>query len=143
MKYILVLCTGNSCRSQMMEVVLKSLLDKRKYKVYSAGLEAHGINPYMKKSMENLGYSLEGHTSNTMQEYQHILFDFVITVCDHAQSNCPFFNNATHRIHHSFTDPANAQGSDSEKMSVYDKVRDEIIIYGQELVDVIQSKSSF
>ena len=140
MKKILVLCTGNSCRSQMMEVVLKSVLDRNSYQVFSAGLEAHGINPYMKKSMEKLGYSLEGHTSNTMQEYQHIHFDYVITVCDHAQQHCPYFKNAINRIHHSFNDPADAKGSDSEKMIVYDKLRDEIILYCQELVSTINSK---
>lgn len=129
MKRILILCTGNSCRSQMMEVVLKSLLDSSLYQVYSAGIEAHGINPYMKKAMQKKGYSLEGHTSNTMQEYEHIRFDNVITVCNHANDNCPYFQNASKRIHKAFIDPANAEGSDDEKMIVYEKVRDEIIEY--------------
>ena len=63
MKKILVLCTGNSCRSQMVEVCLKSLLDESTFSVFSAGIEAHGINPYMKRAMEKLNYSLKGHTS--------------------------------------------------------------------------------
>ena len=129
MKKILVLCTGNSCRSQMMEVVLKDLLSVSQFEVYSAGVEAHGINPYMKRAMENKGYSLEGHTSNTMDEYAHLHFNYVFTVCDHAKDNCPYFQNATQRIHHSFNDPADAEGSDEEKMLVYEKVRDEIISY--------------
>ena len=133
MKKILVLCTGNSCRSQMMEVVLKQQLKTSNYEVYSAGIEAHGINPYMKRAMENLGYSLEGHTSNTMKEYEHLHFDFVFTVCDHAKNNCPYFKNATHTIHYSFTDPADAQGSDAEKMIVYEHVRDKIIAYCKEI----------
>jgi len=129
MKKILVLCTGNSCRSQMMEVVLKDLLSASQFEVYSAGVEAHGINPYMKRAMENKGYSLERHTSNTMDEYAHLYFDYVFTVCDHAKDNCPYFQNATQRIHNSFNDPADAEGSDEEKMLVYEKVRDEIISY--------------
>ncbi|MDB2613484.1 hypothetical protein N9Y89_02180 [bacterium] len=69
------------------------------------GIEAHGINPYMKRAMEKLNYSLEGHTSNTMDEYENMHFDYVLTVCDHANNNCPYFKDATHRIHHSFEDP--------------------------------------
>ena len=134
MKKILVLCTGNSCRSQMMEVVLKKRLDNSLFSVYSAGVEAHGINPYMKKAMENLGYSLDGHTSNTIKEYEDIHFDLVFTVCDHAKDNCPYFQNATQRIHHSFNDPADAEGSDDEKMVVYEQVRDEIIAYCNEII---------
>ena len=134
MKKILVLCTGNSCRSQMMEVVLKKRLDNSLFSVYSAGVEAHGINPYMKKVMENLGYSLDGHTSNTMKEYEDIHFDLVFTVCDHAKDNCPYFQNATQRIHHSFNDPADAEGSNDEKMVVYEQVRDEIIAYCNEII---------
>ena len=134
MKKILVLCTGNSCRSQIMEVVLKKRLDNSLFSVYSAGVEAHGINPYMKKAMENLGYSLDGHTSNTMKEYEDIHFDLVFTVCDHAKDNCPYFQNATQRIHHSFNDPADAEGSDDEKMVVYEQVRDEIIAYCNEII---------
>ena len=136
MKKILVLCTGNSCRSQMMEVVLKQQLNTSHYEVYSAGVEAHGINPYMKRAMENLGYSLEGHTSNTMKVYEHLHFDFVFKVCDHAKNNCPYFQNATHTIHHSFTDPADADGSDDEKMIVYEHVRDQIIAYCQEIKNI-------
>jgi|TARA_B100001059_G_scaffold131948_1_gene132100 arsenate reductase len=118
----------------MMEVVLKKRLDNSLFSVYSAGVEAHGINPYMKKAMENLGYSLDGHTSNTMKEYEDIHFDLVFTVCDHAKDNCPYFQNATQRIHHSFNDPADAEGSDDEKMVVYEQVRDEIIAYCNEII---------
>ena len=82
MKKILVLCTGNSCRSQMAEGWLKYILGDL-IKVYSAGLEAHGINPYMKQAMEDVGIDVSSHTSNLMSEYQEITFDYVITVCDH------------------------------------------------------------
>lgn len=134
MKRILILCTGNSCRSQMMEVVFKCLLNDSDFEVFSAGIEAHGINPYMKRAMEKKSYSLEGHTSNTMDEYQDIHFDYVFTVCDHAKNNCPYFQNASQRIHHPFMDPANAEGTDDEKMLVYEKVRDEIIEYCERFV---------
>ena len=135
MKKILVLCTGNSCRSQKVEVCLKSLLDESTFSVFSAGIEAHGINPYMKRAMEKLNYSLEGHTSNTMDEYENMHFDYVLTVCDHANNNCPYFKDANHRIHHSFEDPADAEGTDEQKMLVYEKVRDEIIEYCKKLVE--------
>lgn len=136
MKKILVLCTGNSCRSQMMEVVLKDLLDSSQFEVFSAGVEAHGINPYMKRAMENYGYSLDGHTSNTMKEYEHLQFDFVFTVCNHAKDNCPYFQNAIKRIHYPFNDPADAEGTDQQKMLVYEKVRDEIITYCKENISL-------
>lgn len=129
MKKILILCTGNSCRSQMVEACLRSLIVDSEYTIFSAGLEAHGINPYMKKAMQKVGYSLEGHTSNVMEEYKDMMFDVVITVCDHANEHCPYFKNTHNRIHHSFDDPAKAQGTDEEKMVVYERVRDEIIDY--------------
>ena len=135
MKKILVLCTGNSCRSQMVEVCLKSLLDESTFSVFSAGIEAHGINPYMKRAMEKLNYSLEGHTSTTMDEYENMHFDYFLTVCDHDNNNCPYLKDATHRIHHSFEDPADAEGTDEQKMLVYEKVRDEIIEYCKKLVE--------
>ena len=125
MKKILVLCTGNSCRSQMAEGWLKSILGDLVV-VYSAGLEAHGINPYMKRAMEDAGIDVSSHTSNVMNEYQKIIFDYVITVCDNARDNCPYFHNATKRISHSFDDPANATGTDEEQLRVYKKVRDQI-----------------
>ena len=134
MKKILVLCTVNSCRSQMVEACLKSLLNKDDYSVYSAGLEAHGINPYMKRAMQKKGFSLQGHTSNVMSDYKDIVFDFVITVCDHASKNCPYFQNARCRIHHSFDDPADATGTEEEKMAIYEKVRDQVIDYCNRLV---------
>ena len=94
--------------------------------VYSAGLEAHGINPFMKRAMEDAGIDISNHTSNLMGEYKDKHFDYVITVCNHARDNCPYFQNATKRITHSFEDPADATGSDEEQLVVYKKVRDQI-----------------
>ena len=125
MNKVLVLCTGNSCRSQMAEGWLKSMLGDLAV-VYSAGLEAHGINPFMKKVMEDTGIDVSKHTSNVMSEYKDISFDYVITVCDHARNNCPYFQNSLKNISHSFEDPADATGTDEEQLRVYKKVRDQI-----------------
>lgn len=125
MKKVLVLCTGNSCRSQMAEGWLKSMLGDLA-EVYSAGLEAHGINPYMKKVMEDSGIDVSNHTSNVMSEYKDIFFDYVITVCDHARDNCPYFQSTSKKISHSFEDPADATGSNEEQLVVYRMVRDQI-----------------
>jgi arsenate reductase len=105
-----------------------------KIDVYSAGLEAHGINPYMKKVMESHNLNIDSHTSNQMKEYSHLSFDLVITVCDHAKNNCPYFKNTESIIHQSFLDPADAKGSDEEKLVVYSKVCEEIKQFCSELV---------
>ena len=94
--------------------------------VYSAGLEAHGINPYMKEVMEEVAIDVSKHTSNVMSEYKDLYFDYVITVCDHARDNCPYFQNSFKKISHSFEDPANANGTDEEQLRLYKKVRDQI-----------------
>ena len=122
---ILVLCTGNSCRSQMAEGWLKSMLGNMA-EIYSAGLEAHGINPYMKKAMEEVGIDVSGHTSNLMSDYKEFYFDYVITVCNHARDNCPYFKNTSKTISYSFDDPADANGTYEEQLRVYKKVRDQI-----------------
>ena len=131
---ILILCTGNSCRSQMAHGWLSSLLKNNHHvKIYSAGIEAHGINPYMKAVMLEKGIDVSNHTSNTISEYKDLYFDYVITVCNNAKGNCPYFQNSKIKIHKSFTDPANAKGSDEEKLIIYRKVRDEIKIFCDDL----------
>lgn len=125
MKNVLVLCTGNSCRSQMAEAWLRFYHNKD-INVFSAGLEAHGINPYMKKVMEMVSINIDSHTSNTMKEYEGRIFDLVITVCNHAKDNCPYFKDAKKRLHKAFQDPADAKGTDEEKVKIYSSVRDEI-----------------
>ena len=102
---MLFLCTGNACRSQMAEGWLR-YYHGDKIKVFSAGLEAHGINPYMKQVMELADVNIDSHTSNTMKEYENQQFDFVITVCDNAKDNCPYFSEAKVRLHQAFEDPA-------------------------------------
>lgn len=132
MKSVLVLCTGNSCRSQMAEGWLR-FYHGDKIEVFSAGLEAHGINPYMKQVMELADINIDSHTSNTMQEYENKQFDLVITVCDHAKDNCPYFSNSKDRIHQAFEDPADATGTDEEKLITYSMVRDQIQDFCREL----------
>jgi arsenate reductase len=105
-----------------------------KIEVFSAGLEAHGINPFMKKVMELAFINIDSHTSNVMQEYEGRLFDLVITVCDHANKNCPYFKDAKKRMHKAFEDPADAKGTDDEKIIIYSKVRDQIQDFCKELI---------
>jgi len=92
MKKILVLCTGNSCRSQIAEGYLRYFA-KQKAIVFSAGIETHGVNPKAIAIMKEDGIDISNHTSNHIDAYRNIDFDFVITVCDHAKENCPFFSN--------------------------------------------------
>ena len=121
---IIVICTGNSCRSQMAEAFLREYI--KDGDIYSAGIEAHGINPYMSQVMSEMGYDLKNHQSNTIDKYLNESFDIVITVCDHAHKTCPVFKFVTKHIHHNFFDPANAVGTNEEKLDVYRKVRNEI-----------------
>ncbi|MBN4062124.1 arsenate reductase ArsC [Bacteroidales bacterium AH-315-I05] len=125
MKKILVLCTGNSCRSQMAEGFLKKYAVGRA-EVYSAGIEAHGKNPYAIKVMKEARVDISHQESETADKYLAHKIDHVITVCDNARELCPVFPNAKYVIHHSFIDPANATGNEEEVLNVYRKVRDEI-----------------
>lgn len=101
MKKILVLCTGNSCRSQMAEGYLRYFGGKG-ISVYSAGINPHGVNPGAVNVMAEDGVDISSHTSNSVEEYMHIDFDFVITVCDNAKENCPYFPSNAERIHSAF-----------------------------------------
>lgn len=124
-KNILVLCTGNSCRSQIAEGYLR-YFHGHKANVYSAGIETHGVNPRAIATMAADGIDISGHTSNHVDEYLHIPFDLVLTVCDHASERCPIFPSTAKRIHHNFPDPAKAMGSEQEIMAAFEAVRDEI-----------------
>ncbi len=129
MKNILVLCTGNSCRSQMAHGYLNQFANE-KAKVYSAGIETHGLNPRAVAIMKEDGIDITHHTSNHVDEYAKIDFDFIITVCDHANENCPFIpsKNAV-RLHHNFFDPSKVEGTDNEKHAAFLKARNEIKEY--------------
>lgn len=133
MKSILVLCTGNSCRSQMAEGWLKHF-SKGKLEVYSAGIETHGVNPRAAQVMQEAGISIADHSSDIMDKYLDINFDIILTVCDNAKDNCPVFPGEGKRIHHSFPDPAGAVGNEEEILKEFRRVRDLIKEYCQELV---------
>lgn len=132
-KKILVLCTGNSCRSQMAEGYLKYFAGD-KAGVYSAGVETHGVNPRAIAIMKEDGIDISHHTSNNINEYRDVDFDFVITVCDNAKERCPFFPSKAKKFHHNFPDPAKATGSEAEIMERFRKVRQMIKDYCRDFV---------
>jgi arsenate reductase len=125
---ILVLCTGNSCRSQLAEGYLRHFHGDVAT-VYSAGIETHGVNPRAVAVMAEVGIDISMQTSNHVDEYLHIPFDLVLTVCDHASEQCPVFPGSVKRIHHNFTDPAKARGTEEEVMAMFRQVRDEVKNY--------------
>ena len=127
MKNILVLCTGNSCRSQMAHGYLEKLLVK-KANIYSAGIEKHGLNPYAVLVMKMDGIDISSNSSNLFDEYMSIEFDYIITVCDHANETCPYVpSKFSVRIHKNFLDPSATKIDDEdEKIIKYIKCRNEI-----------------
>ncbi len=129
MKNLLVLCTGNSCRSQLAHGYFEHFTDGRKLKVFSAGIETHGVNPFAVKVMKEDGIDISSYSSNNISEYDHINFDFVITVCDHANERCPVFPTTAKKFHKNFTDPAKATGTEDEILDQFRKVRDEIKLF--------------
>lgn len=125
-KRILVLCTGNSARSQMTEGFLKSF--DRRLDVYSAGTSpAPRINPFAVQAMKEVGIDISGGTPKRVDQFISQSFDYVITVCDDADKSCPNFRGKVGtRAHIGFPDPAKATGTDAEKLAVFRKVRDDI-----------------
>jgi len=128
---ILVLCTGNSCRSQLLHGYLQPLLGERAA-VYSAGVETHGLNPRAVRVMGEDGVDIAHHTSNHVQDYAHVPFDYVLTVCDHANEVCPVFPSSAQKLHHNFPDPARASGSEEEVLAQFRAVRDQVKAYAQQ-----------
>jgi arsenate reductase len=133
MKRILVLCTGNSCRSQIAEGYLKHFAED-KAEVYSAGVEVHGVNPRAVQIMREDGIDISDHTSNNINEYRGINFDFVITVCDNAKERCPFFPSNAKMFHYNFPDPARATGTEEAVMHQFRAVREMIKNYCKQFV---------
>jgi arsenate reductase len=134
MKKILVLCTGNSCRSQIAEGYLQYFAGD-KAEIYSAGIETHGVNPRAIVTMQEDGIDISNHASNNANEYQNINFDFVITVCDNANERCPYFPTSAKRFHHNFPDPAKAIGTEEEILAQFRKVREEIKTYCRKFIE--------
>jgi arsenate reductase (thioredoxin) len=135
MKKKLILCTGNSCRSQIAEGYLK-LFSGNKAEIYSAGVETHGVNPLAIATMKEDGIDISHHTSNNIEEYRNIDFDFAITVCDNARERCPFFPSNAKKFHYNFPDPAKVKGSEEEILEEFRAVRQMIKEYCEEFVDV-------
>ncbi len=132
-KNILFLCTGNSCRSQMAEGWMRTLHGDE-YNVYSAGIETHGLNPDAVKVMKEAGVDISAQKSENVNTMLEIPFEYVITVCGHADEHCPVFPGKTKKIHHGFDDPPKlAAGIEDEekKLEPYRRVRDEIRAYLQ------------
>ncbi len=123
---ILVLCTGNSCRSQMAEAFLKSF-DKQ-LEVHSAGTKpADRVHPKAVQMMKETGIDISGNKTKTVEQFLAQSFDYVITVCDNAKVTCPYFTGKVeHRLHMGFEDPAEATGTEEDIISVFRRIRDEI-----------------
>lgn len=122
---ILVLCTGNSCRSQMAEGYLRHL-GKNRYVIVSAGLEPSNVDPNAIHVMKEDGIDISQHTSKDVNQFIGQQFDYIITVCDHASERCPYFPGDAKRIHWSLEDPAAATGPKEQVLSVFRKVREQI-----------------
>ncbi len=134
MKRILVLCTGNSCRSQIAHGYLKYFAGS-KAEVYSAGVETHGVNPKAIEIMAEDHIDISKHTSNNVDEYMNIPFDYMITVCDNAKERCPYFPTQAQKFHYNFPDPAKATGTDEEVMDAFRNVREMIKKYSADFIE--------
>ena len=122
---VLILCTGNSARSQMAEGLLRDIAGDR-FEVESAGTIASFVRPQAIAAMAEIGIDISGHRSKCLDEFLNTEFDYVITVCDNANETCPIFPGPAKRIHWSFDDPAEATGSQDQVAAVFRRVRDEI-----------------
>ena len=135
-----MLCTGNSCRSQMAHGYLKKYLDGIA-NIYSAGVETHGVNPRAIQVMQEEGIDISKHTSNNVAEYAHIDFDYVITVCDHANEVCPVFPGRAKKLHHNFPDPAKASGTERSILMAFRKTQRLIKAYFKGIADVLKTNA--
>lgn len=122
---VLILCTGNSARSQMAEGLLRQDAGEL-FEVFSAGVEKSFVRPLAIEAMREVGIDITGHRSKSVDEFSDQEFDYVITVCDNANERCPVFPGKTKRIHWSFDDPAAAAGDEAAQLQVFRRVRDEI-----------------
>ena len=128
---ILILCTGNSCRSQIAHGYLAYFTNKKNINIYSAGIEVHGVNPRAITTMQEDGIDITGYTSNNVNEYLHLPFDYVLTVCDNANEHCPVFPSSAQKLHFNFPDPAKAVGTAQEIVEAFTTVRLQIKAYMQ------------
>jgi arsenate reductase len=139
---ILFLCTGNSCRSQMAEGWAHCLKDDV-LESYSAGMEAHGLNPNAVKAMAEAGVDISGHQSKNVGELMDVPFDYVVTVCDHANETCPAFPGKAKVIHVGFDDPprlAETAKTEEAASDCYRRIRDEIRAFVETLPESLERK---
>jgi len=122
---VLILCTGNSARSQMAEGLLRALAGDR-FEVFSAGSKPSIVNPLAIAAIDERGIDIRAQRSKHLNEYLAQPFDYVITVCDNAAETCPLFPGPARRIHWSFPDPAAVQGAEAERLAPFRQVRDDI-----------------
>lgn len=134
-KRVLILCTANSARSQMAEGLLRADHGDR-FEVESAGSRATLVRPEAITVMREAGIDISGHRSKTVDEFAGQTFDIVLTVCDNARESCPVYPGHSNRIHHSFEDPAAAEGSEAERLAAFRRVRDQIREYLNELTRI-------
>lgn len=130
-KNVLILCTGNSARSQMAEGLLRHDAGDR-FEVESAGTKPGRVRPEAIAAMKEIGIDITGHRSKSVGEFRERAFDYVLTVCDHAKETCPIFPGHGNRLHRSFADPAAVEGTEEERMAAFRRVRDEIRAYLRE-----------
>ncbi len=140
-KRVLLLCTHNSCRSQMAEGLVNHFLGDR-FQAFSAGTEATKVNPLAIRVMAEIGIDISGHRSKTMDEFATQQFDYVITLCGDAFERCPLFFGGVRRVHIGFDDPSRLKGPDKEVLPEYRRVRDEIRSKLQEFFEKGQSGNS-
>jgi arsenate reductase (thioredoxin) len=127
-KRVLILCTGNSARSQMAEGLLRHDAGNR-FEVESAGTRPGHVRPEAIAVMKELGIDISSHRSKHVQEFENQSFDVVLTVCDSAKESCPVFPCQSNRVHKGFEDPAAFKGTEEERLSLFRRVRDEIRNY--------------
>jgi arsenate reductase len=124
-KKVVFLCTHNSARSQMAEGILRNLYGDR-FEVFSAGTEPSMVNPYAIEAMQEIGIDMSAHSSKSMDKFDGMRIDYIVTVCDHAKESCPTFPGAKHNIHKGFSDPSKFRGKDEEILLGFKQVRDGI-----------------
>jgi arsenate reductase (thioredoxin) len=124
-KKVLFICTHNSARSQMAEGLLNHLYESG-YEAYSAGTRPSIVNPFAIKAMAEIGIDIAGHRSKSINEFKDMKFDYVITVCNNAKENCPFFPGAQESRHKGFDDPSGSDGAEENISKCFRRVRDEI-----------------
>lgn len=128
---VLILCTGNSARSQMTEGLLKHICGDR-FDIHSAGIRPIGVSPEAVEVLREIGIDISSNTSKSVDSFGGREFDYVLTVCDYARENCPYFPARTKRVHHAFEDPWFAEGGYTQRVAAFRRVRDQIDSYLRE-----------